>query len=116
MVSYKPDPELAGPLYGKDPWPLRFHTHSFNAARFNTLASSILYNGHEFGTRKWGYDGKFYDVPSGPPPDEDWQKNWSGRHIISLVDGNTFPGPAVIEWTALDGEEIAASISFDEIF
>jgi hypothetical protein len=33
-----------------------------------------------------------------------------------LTDGNTFPGPAVLEWTALDGEKLAASIDFDEIF
>lgn len=32
MTSYTPPPDLAGPLYGKNPWPLRFHTHSRNAA------------------------------------------------------------------------------------
>jgi hypothetical protein len=116
LASFTPNPELAGPLYGKDPWPLRFHTHAFNAVCFNTLGCSIVYNGHEFGTRKIGYDGQPHDEPSGPPPFEGWLDKWHGRHGIMPTDGETFPGPLELDWTSLDGTRHADSVDFDEIF
>lgn len=116
MTSYRPPPELAGPLCGKEPWPLRFHTHGFSAACFNTLACSIVYNRYQFGTRKLGYDCKYYDEPSGPPPSESWREEWSGSHGIGPVDGKTFPGPVEIEWTSMDGSKHAATIDLDELF
>ena len=116
MSSYRPDPALAGPLYGKDPWPLRFHTHSFNAACFNTLACSIVYNGHQFGTRKRGYDGVAFDSPSGRPISDDWAAEWTAGHLIGLTDGQTFSGPVMVEWTSLDGEHLSVAVNLDEIF
>jgi hypothetical protein len=115
-MSYKPLPELAGPLYGKDPWPLRFHTHGFDAVCFNTLACSIVYNRSQFGTRKLAYNGQPYDSPSGPPPFNHWRDRWRGNHSIPPQEGRTFPGPVELEWTAMDGLELRASLDLDELF
>jgi hypothetical protein len=116
MPSWKPSPALAGPLYGKDPWPLRFHTHSFIAYCFNTLACSLIYNNHQFGTRELGYDGQYYDRPSGPPPREDWKDHLGGSHGILPDSGETFPGPVEIDWVAMDGSHHQASIDLDLLF
>ena len=116
MTSFKPLPELAGPLYGKDPWPLRFHTHGFDAACFNTLACSIVYNRHQFGTRKTAYDGNHYDSPSGQPPFDGWRSRWTGSHSISATNGKTFPGAVELEWTSMDSQAHAASIDLEKIF
>lgn len=116
MTSYKPNPELAGPLYGKDPWPLRFHTHGFGAVCFNTLACSIIYHGHEFGTRKLDSYGELHDGPSGLPPTDDWRDEWTGSHSFVATEGRTFSGPLEIHWTSMDGAEHAALIDFDEMF
>lgn len=116
MDHWQPSPALAGPLYGKDPWPLRFHTHSFGARCYNTLACSMVYNRHQFGTRKMGYDGEFYDRPSGPPPSENWKTHWSAAHGILTDTGETFPGPVEIEWTALDGSQHRVSLNLDGLF
>lgn len=115
-MKFTPNLELTGPLYGKDPWPLRFHSHSFNAACFNTLECSLLYNGHQFGTRRYGYGGEVLDKPSGAPPFENWREKWSGRHGIIPVDGKTFPGAVQIEWISSDGDRHAASIDLDKLF
>jgi hypothetical protein len=116
MTSYKPLPELAGPLYGKEPWPLRFFSHTFDAACFNTLACSILYNRHEFGNRKYEYDGSPIDKPSGPPPFETWRDRWTGRHSILPRNGKTFPGPVKIEWSSMDGRHHVASLDLGALF
>jgi hypothetical protein len=116
MISFRPLPELAGPLYGMDPWPLRFHTHGFNAACHNTLACSIIYNRYQFGTRRRGYDGELHDRPSGPPPYANWKDEWGGGHVIALSEGETFPGPVEIEWTSLNCVHHVTSIDLDEIF
>ena len=116
MTSYEPNPELVGPLYGKDPWPLRFHTHGFGAACFNTLACSIIYSRRQFGTRKLGHDGKYHDGQSGQPPFEQWRERWTGHHSVSPVDGKTFSTPLEIEWTSLDGRDHDLSLSFDDVF
>lgn len=116
MNSWQPSRELAGPLYGKDPWPLRFHTHSFGARCFNTLACSLIYNGHQFGTQRMDYDGGSYDRPSGPPSPDDWMEYWSGHHGILTDTGETFPGPIVIEWMAMDGTHHHTDLDLDELF
>ncbi|HEY9130128.1 MAG TPA: hypothetical protein VIM98_00100 [Dyella sp.] len=116
MDHWQPLPSLAGPLYGKEPWPLRFHTHDFDAACYNTLACSIIYNRHQFGTRQLGYDGQYYDRPSGPPPSEHWKDDWDGSHIILTGTGETFPGPVEIEWTAMDGSQHQVSLNLDGLF
>lgn len=116
MTPYKPNPELAGPLYGKDPWPLKFHSHSFGAVCFNTLACSINYCGCEFGTRKMGDDGESCDVPSGTPPVENWRERWMGSHGVVPDRGRTFTSPVEIEWTSMDRLQHVASIDLDEIF
>jgi hypothetical protein len=116
MLSWKPSPALAGPLYGKDPWPLRFHTHNFDAACYNTLACSLVYNNYQFGTRDMGYDGKYYDRPSGPPPLENWKEDWSGSHGILPESGETFPGPVEIDWEAMDGSRHRVSLDLDVLF
>jgi hypothetical protein len=116
MLSWKPSPALAGPLYGKDPWPLRFHTHNFDAACYNTLACSLVYNNYQFGTREMGYDGKYYDRPSGPPPLENWKEDWSGNHGILPDTGETFPGPVEIDWEAMDGSCHRVSLDLDVLF
>jgi hypothetical protein len=116
MTSYKPDPYLAGPLYGKDPWPLSFHSHSFDAACFNTLACSIIYNDREFGTQKIGYDGKAYDKPSGPPPFDGWRDRWTGRHSVVPSEGRTFRSRVEIAWTSMDGRAHSASLDLDKLF
>lgn len=115
MLTYKPNPALAGPLYGKEPWPLKFHTHTFDGWCMNTLACSIIYDRFQFGSRKYGVFGEPIDFPSGPPP-EDWKKFWHGRKPIFADDGNTFPGPVHIEWTSLNGAQNNVSIDLDEIF
>ena len=115
-MSYKPLPELAGPLYVKEPWPLRFHMHGFGAVFFNTLASSLVYNQHQFGTRRRNREGELVDKPSGPLPFETWRDEWSGSHTILPVNGATFPGPVEIEWTSLDGTQLALSLDLDAIF
>lgn len=116
MTSWQPSRSLAGPLYGKEPWPLRFHTHGFGARCYNTLACSLLYNGHQFGTLRMYDDGEYYDKPSGPPPSEHWKDHWSGYHSILTDTGETFPGPVEIEWTALDGSRHHANIDLDGLF
>jgi hypothetical protein len=115
-MSFKPLPELAGPLYGKDPWPLRFHTHNFGAACFNVLASSVLYNGHQFGTRRRDSDGNLHDKPSAPMPSEIWRGAWMGSHNIFPVKGKTFPAPVELEWRSLDGVAHRLSIDLDQLF
>jgi hypothetical protein len=114
--SYRPHPDLAGPLYGKEPWPLRFHTHGFGAVCFNTLTCSIIYHGHEFGTRKLDAYGNPYDRPSGSPPDYDWQEGWRGSHGFVAIEGRTFSDQVEIHWTSLDGVDHVTLIDFDEIF
>ncbi|UPG89435.1 hypothetical protein L2Y96_18875 [Luteibacter aegosomaticola] len=117
MLTIKPIPELAGPLYGKEPWPLRFHTHSFSAKSLNTLASAIVYNNFMFGKRKAGIYGEPVDSPSGPPPEGiDWKKFWKAGHSIITDDGQTFPGPVEMEWISLDGVAHRTSLALEEIF
>lgn len=116
MLSYKPLPSLAGPLYGKDPWPLRFFGHSFGAACFNTMACSLIYSGHQFGTRRRNSDGELYDKPSGPMPFENWRDEWSGSYGIVPLEGREFPGPVEIEWSSMDGMSHSLSIDLDEMF
>ncbi|MEX1829779.1 hypothetical protein [Luteibacter sp. CQ10] len=106
--------QLAGPLYGQEPWPIRFHTHGFIFHCYNTLACSGVYNRYQFGTRKW-IDGIPHDGPSGSPPKNDRNK-WRCGHAILAKGGKTFPGPVEIEWTSLDGEEHATSIDLDTLF
>ncbi|MDQ0011555.1 hypothetical protein J2T07_003769 [Luteibacter jiangsuensis] len=116
QISHTTDRELAGPLYGKDPWPLRFHTHSFGAVCFNTRACSIIYCRRQFGTREVGYDGMYYDKPSGPAPLGPWRDRWIAHHAASLVEGRTFSTPLDIEWTSLDGRDYAMSLDLGEVF
>lgn len=116
MTGYIPDPALAGPLYGADPWPLRFHAHTFDAACFNTLACSIVYNGRQCGTRKYGYDGEPYDAPSGPPPFANYRDKWHANNGIVPDSGETFPGPVELEWTSLDGVGHTVLLDFDSLF
>lgn len=116
MTSYKPYPELAGPLYGKDPWPLRFHTHGFDAACFNTLACSIIYSRRQFGTRKLGYDGTIFDVPSGQPPSEHWRDRWTGHQSVAPAGGRTFSSVVELEWISMDSREHTDVLDFEEIF
>ena len=116
MTSYKPDPLLAGPLYGQDPWPLRFHTHSFDAACFNTLACSIIYDSRQFGTRKVTYNGDYVDKPSGIPPFETWRDKWTGHHVVVPHDGRTFRSDVEIEWSSLDGRQHVLTLSLDQLF
>lgn len=115
MLTYKPSPSLAGPLYGKEPWPLRFHTHTFDARCMNTLAASVIYDRFQFGNRKQGIFGEPVDSPSGPPQ-ENWKESWRGRSSILPRGGRTFPGPVAIEWASMDGETHAVSVDLDEIF
>jgi len=116
MTGFRPSRLLAGPLYGKDPWPLRFHRHGFHAVCFNTLYCSIIYNGHQFGPRRYEYDGTPMDKPSGPPPFDSWRDEWNGSHCISPVLGKTFTSTVDIEWGSLDGRRIKASINLDVLF
>lgn len=110
MVSYKLPPSFAGPLSGKDPWPLRFYAHSFSAAHFNTLKCRIIYNDYLF-TRLTG------DAPKGPMR-PDFLEDWTASHVISPEDhgGKTFPGPVSVAWTSLDGTPHVASVDLDAIF
>jgi hypothetical protein len=118
MVQWQPSPALAGPLYGKEPWPLRFYTHGFGARCFNTLACTLIYNNHEFGTRTFGYDNQFHDKPSGPEPEPGWKDRWSGHHGILPLDheGRIFPSPVEVAWTALDGSHHKATLDLDTLF
>lgn len=116
MLTIKPIPELAGPLYGKEPWPLRFHAHTFDAWCMNTLASSVIYNNFQFGVRKSGTYGEPVDSPSGPPPAGDWKKSWRAGNAILTDDNRTFPGPVEMEWTSLDGVVHAVSLDLEDIF
>lgn len=116
MFSYNVNPEAAGPLCGKEPWPLRFHRHSFGVRCMNTLASSVVYNRFQFGTRKAGTYGEPFDSPSGPPQETDWRKFWSAGNIISTDDGKTFPGSVELEWVSLDGVSHQLSLDLDRVF
>jgi hypothetical protein len=116
MSTQEVDRLLAGPLYGKEPWPLRFYTHSFSAACFNTLACSLIYNWREFGTRRVDSYGNVIDGPSGSPPANDWMAHWDGSNIIPIKEGKTFPTPVTVKWTSLDGEGHEAVIDLDELF
>lgn len=116
MRTQEVDRLLAGPLYGQEPWPLRFYTHSFSAACFNTLACSVVYNWHEFGTRRVDSYGNVTDGPSGPPPANDWLTHWDGSHSIPAKEDKTFPGPVVVKWKSLDGVDHDATLDFDEMF
>ncbi|QWT20170.1 hypothetical protein KPL74_20795 [Bacillus sp. NP157] len=107
---------LAGPLYGTEPWPLRFNTHQFSAVCFNTLACSIVYNRFEFGTRKVDQFGVSSDAASGPLPSGGLNYAWNGAHTIPPKNGKTFPGPVDISWTSMDGEDLHAVVDLDEMF
>ncbi|QDE40918.1 hypothetical protein FIV34_17715 [Luteibacter pinisoli] len=115
MRSEKVARELAGPLYGQEPWPIRFYTHSFMAACFNTLACSFIYNHYQFGTQKKDWAGRISDGPSGPPPN-DRGVLWNSGHIIMPKKGETFPGPVELAWTSLDGTPFQASVDLDDLF
>ncbi|HEY4092044.1 MAG TPA: hypothetical protein VGN46_11055 [Luteibacter sp.] len=115
MPSNEVERELAGPLYGQEPWPIRFYSHTFAAACFNTLACSFVYNRYQFGTQKRDWTGQIQDVPSGPPP-ADRDVLWNSGHIISPKKGQTFPGPVELAWTALDNTPLHASVDLDAIF
>lgn len=115
MLRYKPNPALAGPLYGKEPWPLRFHAHAFNARCMNTLACSIVYDRFEFGNRRAGIFGESVDSPSGPPR-ENWKEHWTGRYLVRTSDRRTFPGPVEVEWVSLDGVDHRVSIDLNSVF
>ncbi|UPG89434.1 hypothetical protein L2Y96_18870 [Luteibacter aegosomaticola] len=116
MLTYKPIPELAGPLYGKEPWPLRFHAHTFDAWCMNTLACSVVYGGIQFGNRKFGVSGEPIDSPALPPSNPNWRETWRGFASILGRDGQTFPSSIVVDWLSLDGGSHAASIDLNEIF
>ncbi|MGF6494970.1 hypothetical protein ABIE56_003168 [Luteibacter sp. 621] len=107
--------ELAGPLYGKESWPIRFYTHAFSAACFNTLACSFLYNNYQFGTEKMDWTGRVVDRPSGPQPG-DHSVLWNAVHAIVPKNGETFPGPVDLRWTSLDGTDLQAFVDLDELF
>ena len=96
----------------KNQWPLRFDRHSFGARCYNALASSIVYDRHEFGKAERGYDGALITVPSGPPYAPNWKDDWSGGYLA----GRLFPTPVEVLWTALDGSDHQASIDLDAIF
>ena len=110
MTGWKPSPALAGPLYGKDPWPLRFHAFKFGARCWNTQACSIVYGGHEFGSREYHY-GQYLDKPSGPrPPKMDhWVGSWSNGEYAPIA-------PVALEWTAMDGSKHQATVDLEKIF
>lgn len=116
MSSRTPNRDLAGPLYGKDPWPLRFHSHDFGAICFNTLECSILYNRRQFGTRTVDRDGAVSDRPSGEPPFEDWRERWRAGDVIVPLEGRTFPGPVTLDWMSLDGAKHMSSLDLDALF
>jgi hypothetical protein len=115
MRSEESARRLAGPLYGKEPWPIRFYTHSFSAACFNTLACSFLYNNYQFGTQKKDWTGQVFERPSGPPPD-DRRVLWSRENIITPKNGKTFPGPVELAWTSLDNTQFQVSVDLDFLF
>lgn len=115
MRSEKVARELAGPLYGKEPWPIRFYTHAFSAACFNTLTCSFLYNDYQFGTQKKDWAGQVVERPSGPPP-EDRGVLWNRVNLIAPKNGRTFPGPVELAWTSLDNTPLQASVNLDALF
>jgi hypothetical protein len=115
MSLYHPSPRLAGPLYGKDPWPLRFFTHFFGVRCHNTLSCSVIYDGREFGTQRTELEGQI-DNPSGPEPSNNWREGWEGRHFVSPSSDQTFPGPVQLTWTSLDNERHVDEVDLDEMF
>jgi hypothetical protein len=119
MKFKHPDPYMAGPLLGKDPWPLRFYSHGFSAHCFNTLACSLVYNRRQFGTQRYDYMDQIIERPSGPPPQHDWktQLGGGGDAILPIDhDGETFPSPVEVAWTSLDGTQHTASLNLDALF
>lgn len=93
-------------------WPLRFHRLSFGARSYNTLAASIVYDGHQFGEAERGSDGTVYNKPSPSPHAPNWKDTWSA----GFTPGKIFPSPVDIQWTSLDGSEHEASIDLEAIF
>jgi hypothetical protein len=109
-MGFKVPSSFAGPLAGKDPWPLRFYAHVFSAHHFNTVRCRIVYN-------TFLYTSLTGDMPAGPPPPH-FLAHWTGSHVIvpESIGGKTFPGPVEVEWTALDGTMHEASVDLDAIF
>lgn len=106
MVSWKLPRGWAGPLEGKDPWPLRFYRYNFGARHYNTQRCSIVYNNDSF-TRLTG------DKPKGPPHAPDWQDNWSGGYSPYTYDPIW---PVEVSWTSLDGSSHEAVIDLEALF
>lgn len=89
----------------KDPWPLRFTRHHFEAACFNTLRCSVIYDRDQF-TRPFMFE------PSGAPPAGDWRRRWSAGTGVD----SCFPPPAQVDWVSLDGTEHHAQIDIGALF
>lgn len=118
MLTHTSPSSWAGPLEGEDPWPLRFHRHSFRADCFNTLACSIVYDHREFGTRWRDVDAEYDSISPSVPPG--WPESWDGRGVILVAPeshgGMTFPGPVDLQWRSMDGTDHVTAVDLDTIF
>jgi hypothetical protein len=89
----------------KDPWPLKFTRHNFEAACHNTQRCSVVYDRDQF-TRRYEFEA------SGPPPAGDWKQRWTAGTGVDKC----FPPPAQVDWISLDGTEHHARIDIGAMF
>lgn len=84
-------------------YPLRFDHHTFSAHCFNTQACRVTYA-----------NARLTDsVDASPPPRPDHLKFLGLGGHVGLAN---FPAPAEVEWTALDGTPLRASVGIGDIF
>ncbi|WDS37782.1 hypothetical protein [Pseudoxanthomonas sp.] len=89
-------------LGSKDPWPLKFGTHSFGARAYNVQRCTVIYDRHEHGIR---------EQPVGPPESSDWRSNWNAGYGV----GTGFPPAAQVSWISADGTPLDAEVDIAKL-
>ncbi|RXR03420.1 hypothetical protein EPA99_13340 [Pseudoxanthomonas composti] len=88
----------------KDPWPLKFGTHSFDAVCFNVVRCSVIYDRHQHSLHEY--------EPAGAPLRPDWKDSWRASYGV----GTGFPPPAQVDWISQDGTEHHAQVDIGALF
>ena len=88
-------------------WPLRFKSHSFSVATYDTYDAKVIYAGL-VQVKQDSDDLQPSSAGYGP----NYQRGWSGGH--GLI--RNFPPPAIVTWRSKDGQAHKAEIDIGEIF